>query len=161
MTKRVEVGTLVAISLMVREPYLRSADRRVSRRLAQVVRVDPDRLDPGRIEVEDEFHERHVLDGPYWEQPVADAATPRWIAQGAVPAWAVGDELDLDWLRRNATQPEAAREPTVGIVVAGTGTSVILSLAGGERIEVARANGHQMHVERDAPRWVISFGRPA
>lgn len=76
---------------------------------------------------------------------------------GASPPWVVGDRLVLEWRRRNATWPDVRRAPVVGEVIAADAASVTVTLPTGDQVSLARANGHQLDVARDAPRWVAGW----
>ncbi len=151
------VGVRVQLSWMQHAPYTRRADLTVEDRMAHVVARDATGW-----WVEDDRGERHrLLDDPL-EEARDDPAAGRWRIEGAVPAYAVGERLELRWRHRSPARRVAAPRPdTWGTVVAEAPSTVTVRVdLDGAEISMHRWGNQADVMDRQAPRWFV-IGRGA
>ncbi len=142
------------LAWMKRAPSPQRADPPIPDRLA---RIDEERDDAWCVV--DDHGERHVVDRARREVLARDDAAGRWVVQGPVPAWSIGEALRLEWLERNCGWPETRRPGRDAQVVAEDAETVSVVDDAGERHVFVRANGHPPNADRRRPRWVICSPR--
>lgn len=149
----------VQIGFYKLEPYFQRADLCIDSRLARVV-TKTDEI----WHLEDDHGQDHVihLQANDWSEKNTEKG--RWVIQQPIPAYWIGEELTLCWLKRNCTEPESRREGFNAEVIAEDADSVTVADPDGHLHRIRRVNGHefertiegkQCSVSRKDYRWVV------